>query len=196
MDIDTRKGPTNFGWAILGYIAAIAFGIFALSMLFHGVAFGQDNPDIVVAIPPTEVVLNWGDFLAILLANLADPSSVAWTAFGLALTWLVTRLPGPLQFAFKLFQVEQLLRNAISASVNSTKGAVEGKTLGIDVGSQVLAKALQYAIDNGQKSLIDWMGGETGIQDKLIARIPLSETVSGAELVKKADAAPKSLTDD
>lgn len=159
-----------------------------LMLLFLPLAVFAQDSDIVVAVPPTEVVFNWGDFVAILLANLAQPDSVAWTAFGLALTWLVTRLPGPLKFAYNMFRVEQLLRNAIAGAMNSTAGAVQGKNVNVDVGGEVLAKALQYAIDNGSAALIKWMGGPAGVQQKLIARIPTTEATIGEALVAKADA--------
>lgn len=159
----------------------VAFVVFPVT-----VAMAQDAGGVVVTVPPTEVVLNWGDFLAILLTNLADPTSVAWTAFGLAMTWLVSMLPGPAKWAFNAFRVEQLMRNAAAGAINSTKGAVAGKALNVDVGSEVLAKMLQYALDNGNAALIKWMGGPQGVQQKAIARMTLAETVDGAELAAKA----------
>lgn len=179
----------DFPWKLILGVCAIAFIIWALV----GVAFGQDT-GIVVAVPPTDVVFNWGDFLAILLANLAQPDSVAWTIFGLAMTWLVTQLPGPLKTAFNVFRVEQLLSKALAGGINSTRGAVQGQTLNLDVGSEVFAKALQYALDNGSKGLIEWMGGAQGIQQKLIARLPADETVDGAALVRKASVIDKTVT--
>jgi len=170
-------------WIILG------LALFAWTPFTVLAAFAQETAsDIVVTVPPTEVVLNWGDFAAILLANLADPTSVAWTAFGLAMTWLVAMLPGPAKWAFNAFRVDQLLKNAAMAAINSTKGAVVGKALNVDVGSEVLAKMLQYALDNGNAALIRWAGGAEGLQQKSIARLTLDGTVDGAELAAKANA--------
>lgn len=171
------------------------FGVFALVVLamFGGASaiFAQD-----VVVPETVVNFQYGDLLGVFLTNLADnPDSAAWTAFGLALTWLVSRLPGPLKFAYNMFRVEQLLRNAVAGAVNSTAGAVQGKNLNVDVGGEVLAKALQYAIDNGSAGLIKWMGGEVGVQQKLIARIPTNEAVDGDKLVAKADAVATATVD-
>lgn len=132
-----------------------------------------------VVVPETVVTFNWGDLIGVFFTNLAsNPDSAAWTAFGLALTWLVTRLAPPLQWAFKVFQVEQLLKNAIMNAINSTKGAAEGQALSADVGNVVLAKAIQYAIDNGQAWLINWMGGPKGTGEKVIARLNLKPGVS------------------
>lgn len=169
------RGLIIFGLAVLAWM-----------IILSPLAFAQDGADIVVAVPPTEVVLNWGDFLAILLANLAQPDSVAWTAFGLAMTWLVAKLPGPAQWAFKVFKVDQLLEKSLVAAINSTKGAVVGQSLSVNVGSEVLAKAAQYAVDNGQKGIIDWMGGRAGIEEKLLARMTLDSMADGAELVDRA----------
>ena len=147
-----------------------------------------------VVVPETVVTFNWGDLIGVFFTNLADnPDSVAWTVFAGALTWFVARLSGPLQWAFKLFQVEQLLKNAILAALNATKGATEGQALTLNVGSEVLAKALQYAVNNGQGWLIEWMGGRKGVEEKIIARLSLAPSVSGAELKAAAKEAPKSL---
>lgn len=168
-------------------VVVITLAIMAWMVFAPLLVFAQEvASDIVVTVPPTDVVLNWGDFAAILLANLAKPDSVAWTLFGLAMTWLVAQLPGPAKWAFNAFRVEQLLTNAIAGAANSTKGAVQGKALNVDVGSEVLAKALQYALDNGSAALIKWMGGEAGVQQKLVARIPMASEVDGGELAAKA----------
>lgn len=166
----------------------LTLGLLTWAVLLVPFAFAQDASGVVVAVEPTAVVFDWGNFLAILLANLADPTSVAWTAFGLAMTWLVAQLPGPAKWAFNVFKVDQLLQKALIAAMNSTKGAVAGKSLDVDVGSEVLAKMLQYAIDNGQKWLIDWMGGVQGVEEKAIARMQLAESVDGSELVQKSRA--------
>lgn len=157
--------------------------VLAIGLIFGPIAvFAQD-----VVVPDTVVNFKWGDLGAIFLTNLvANPDSAAWTLFGLAMTWVVAMLPGPARWFFNMFRVEQLLKNAITGAVHSTKGAIEGKSMGIDVGSEVFAKALQYAVDNGNKALIDWAGGTAGLTDKIIARIPTTEAVSGADLVSKA----------
>jgi len=170
-----------------------------VSFFFFGfvtLSLAQEAGGVVVTVPPTEVVLNWGDFASIFLANIADPQSVAWTFVAGAIAYLVARLPGPAMWAFNVFKVDQLLINALRAAINSTKGAAAGHALSVNVGSEVLAKAIQYVIDNGQKWLIDWMGGRQGIEQKLIARMTLSETVGGAKLSAKAAAiGPVKLTD-
>lgn len=153
-----------FGLAVLAW-AAIMGG---LSMVL-----AQDADGIVVTVPPTTVVFEWGDWLAILLAELAKPDSVAWTIFGLAAAFVVARLPAPLQWAWRLFQVEQLLAKSLNAGINATSGAVAGQRLQADVGNEVLAKALQYAVDNGSAAAIKWAGGDAALRNKLLARMEL-----------------------
>jgi hypothetical protein len=162
-------------WSIVG--AALTAWV-----LFAAVVMAQE-----VVVPETVVNFRWGDLVGVFLTNLADnPESGAWTLLGLALTWIVSQLPGPLKWFYNMYRVEQLLRNAVMGAINSTKGAVAGKSLGVDVGSEVFAKALQYAVDNGNGALIQWAGGTAGLTDKLIARIPTTEAVTGADLVSKA----------
>jgi len=174
---------------LVGLLTFFFFGFVTLSL-------AQDAGGVVVTVPPTEVVLNWGDFVSIFLANVADPQSVAWTFVAAAIAYVVARLPGPAMWAFNVFKVDQLLINALRAAINSTKGATAGQALSVNVGSEVLAKAIQYAIDNGQKWLIDWMGGRQGVEQKLIARMELADSVGGAELSAKAAAiGPVTLTD-
>lgn len=177
-------------WVVFPALIALTWFL----VLSPALVFAQDAGGVVVTVPPTEVVFNWGDWVAILLANLADPQSVAWTVFAGALAWFVARLSPPLQWAFKLFQVEQLLKNSILAAINATKGATEGQQLTVNVGSEVLAKAVQYAVDNGAAWLIDWMGGRKGVESKIIARLPLAPSVSGAELKEAAKDKPATLT--
>lgn len=188
---------------ILYTIIAAAIASLAVVLFMINPAFAQDAGGVVVTVPPTEVVLNWGDFVAILLANIADPQSVAWTFVAGAIAFVVARLPGPAAWAFNVFKVDQILIKSLQAAINSTKGATAGQALNVNVGSEVLAKAIQYAVDNGQAWLINWMGGRQGVEQKLIARMELASTVDGAELVagahklgaiKITDAVPKPAT--
>lgn len=194
IETPVRRGvPRIFimlGAALLAWIAILS--------LFGGVhaVFAQEAGGVVVTVPPTEVVFNWGDFLAIFLANIADPQSVAWTFVAGAIAFVVAQLPAPAKWFFNMFKVDQILQKALQAALNSTAGASAGQSLSLNVGSVVLAKAIQYAIDNGQKWLIDWMGGTAGIEQKLIARMDLAATVDGNKLVTQSRAlGPLKITD-
>jgi hypothetical protein len=46
-------------------------------------------------------------------------------------------------------RVELLLNNAVGYGLNAVQNAVKDKTLTVEVGNEVLAKALQYAVEKG-----------------------------------------------
>lgn len=151
------------------HLQNLAFIGLVLMLLFGTAAtvFAQD-----VVVPETVVTFKWGDLLAVFLTNLAaNPDSAAWTLFGLAMTWVATRLPAPLKWAWRLFQIEQLLAKSLQAGFNSTAGAFAGQAVSVDVGNKVIANALQYAIDNGNAAAIKWAGGEELLRQKLLARV-------------------------
>jgi len=148
-----------------------------LPLLFIGAAFAQD-----VVVPETVVKFEWGDLLGIFVTNLAsNPDSAAWTVFGLVMAWVATMLPAPLQWAWQTFRLEQLLQKSLTAGLNSTAGALAGRTLTADVGNQVIARAVQYAVDNGSKAAIAWAGGPQALHNKLVARL---DNVDGAVPLK------------
>lgn len=152
-------------WVILG------LAVFAWLIVLTVASFAQD-----VVVPETVVTFQWGDLLAVFLTNLAaNPDSAAWTLFGLVMAWVAARLPAPLQWAWRLFQIEQLLEKSLKAGFNSTAGAYEGRALSVNVGNEVIANALQYAIDNGSAAAIKWAGGPEALRQKLLARVTLEQ---------------------
>jgi parvulin-like peptidyl-prolyl isomerase len=74
---------------------------------------------------------------------------------------------------FLMKQGEQLLARAIEYGINATKDATKDKTLDINVGSQVIANAAEYATASGWKHLVDWLGGYEGLKQKVYARLDL-----------------------
>lgn len=120
-----------------------------------------------------EVVIPWGDWLGGILGLVA---MIAGTIASVLVAWALKFLPATLRAYIdqqRIAQVEQLLQAAITYGVNTVSGATMDKTLNIEVGNAVLAEAIQYAIDHGPAWLINWMGGEDGIRDKIISRLPL-----------------------
>lgn len=122
-----------------------------------------------------EVTVPWGSWVASLVNLGSDNLLLLVTAF---LAFIVRQLPASLVAMIKTWQVEQLLGKAIVAGINKTAGAAQGKSMKFDVANDVLAQATQYAINNGPRWLITWVGGVDGIKDKLIARITVDEGVA------------------
>lgn len=133
-------------------------------------------PDIV---SDTTVVVPVGTWLDQVLAAVNSSLAIIITAL---VAWAFRALPKTVVDVLRTLQVEQLLTRAAEYGINATRGAVKGKTLNVDVGNEAVAKALQYAINNGPGWLINWMGGIEGIRDKLIARIPLDADVDAEDI--------------
>jgi hypothetical protein len=138
------------------YSAALSLAILFLSTV---AAFAAD----------TTISIGWGDALGAVLPSLAEVAVIA--IIGL----LIKVLPAPLQAyltAQRIAQVEQLLGNAVNYGVNVVTTATKDKAVTIDVHNEMVAEALQYALDHGPEKLIDWMGGLDAVKQKIIARLP------------------------
>ncbi len=98
-------------------------------------------------------------------------------AIPVAFAWLCRLLPTQLANALVAFRAEQLLGKAVTYGINATAGAVKDRPLSIDVGSEVIQNALQFAIDNAP-SLVKTLGGTDLIRQKIIARLSLDENVA------------------
>lgn len=95
-----------------------------------------------------------------------------------AVLWLVRKLPEQIASILIAARVDQLLQKAIDYAINSVAGAAKDKALSVDVGSAVVAQAVQYAIDHGPGWLIGWMGGADMIREKIIARLNVDEAAA------------------
>lgn len=85
--------------------------------------------------------------------------------------WLLRLLPGQIYAVLVSLRADQLLQKGIDYAINMVQGATAGKALSVDVHNEVLAKALQYVLDNAPTWLQQWMGGPEQIANKIIARL-------------------------
>lgn len=171
-----------------------AAGALALAaMLFVG-AFALPPPTLAAAqavtvaatVQPGTVVVPYGNWLEEALPIVGQ--IVAYVIM-LVLLWALRLVPASLRAfitAERVRQVEQLIARGVDYGLNAVAGAAKGKTLDVHVGSQVVAEAGQYVINHGPDKLIDWMGGPDAIKEKIIARIPLAEQATAAEVLDKA----------
>lgn len=116
--------------------------------------------------------LPWGDWVGAVVdfaATVALPIALAFLARLFAI------LPGPVVQILRTFQVEQLIQRAIDFGINATKGATKGQVLTVDVGSAVVATALQYVLDKAPAQIIKWIGGELRLREMILARLTLEE---------------------
>ncbi len=104
---------------------------------------------------------------------LAASASLAAPVIALAYAWLLRQLPEQIVGILRTIRVEQILDKAITYGVNAVRGAAQGKTLDINLGSEVLAEAVQYVIDRAPAWVIEWTGGREGIAKMIAARLPM-----------------------
>lgn len=147
-------------------------------LLVSTAAFAADTAPETVAqaqSEATKVVWGWG------AAATAAAQFVAYMV-GLGLAYAMRQLPANILAIFGNMRVELLLQNAINYGLNAVEGAVKGKTLEVNVGNEVLAKALQYAVDNAPVWLQSWAGGPEGLAKKIWGRLNLKDEASDAAI--------------
>ena len=83
---------------------------------------------------------------------------------------------------FNLVGGERILREAIDYGVNAVAEAAKDRVLTVQVGSEVLAAALQYAVDNIPPSAIRALGGPDGIRRRLFAALHLEPDATAEAL--------------
>jgi hypothetical protein len=88
----------------------------------------------------------------------------------------------PVRLAIGAIGGERLIRNAVDYGLNAVEGAAKGKTLSVNVGSQVLAEAANYAMREGAPWLVKRLGGPEGIRQKVFRALELSEQASAEKL--------------
>lgn len=111
------------------------------------------------------VVVPWGEIVAGVV--------VGWGG------WLAAKI---LAFVPLQWRTNQLLVAAVQWGVNATPGAVKGKALTLDVGSEVVERALEYAISRAP-DLIERLGGKHAVRPMVIARLDFDEASDARALI-------------
>lgn len=156
-------------------IAALIIGVFAA---FPALA------DIVTSAPASisTVVIPWGGIVSALTP------AVGLLIFG-GVMWIAKTIAPALYAILRTAQVEQLLKNAIGFGVNAVPGAVAGKTLSVNVGNDVLAQSLTYAVYHGGAWLQEFAGTPYELAEKLYARLSLEENAAAPDFHDVVDKA-------
>jgi len=129
------------------------------------------------------LVLPWGDAVVALvqgLSALLTPMLVAGLAAALA------RFGGPLRLLVTDALVERLVRNATDYALNAVAGAVRGRRLTVSVGSAVIARAVQRALDQAPAWLIRAAGGGEGVAEKVFRSLPLEAAATAGNTLEPA----------
>lgn len=151
-------------------IAAIFVFLVACITTF-GIAFAADTaaPETVAQAAGETTKITWAYG-----STIAQWASAAGSIMFAVIMFFLRKLPGQAVALLLTFRVDQILQKAIDYGVNAVEGASKGKVLEVDVGNVVLARAVQYVLDNAPKWLQDWMGGPEQIVQKIFARLNLS----------------------
>jgi hypothetical protein len=139
------------------------------------------------AADPTAVQVPVGDWVSTIGGIILDVAGAVVAA-------VIAILPKAIQPYFKTQQAEQLLQQAIDYGVNAVEGATKGQVLSVSVANPVLRQALDYAVTHGPDGLIKWLGGRSGIEEKIISRLNVEPAASvvpgGQKTFVKTDMSP------
>lgn len=160
-----------------------AAGALALALL---ILFGIVAGPAFAAEAGTSVAIPYGDWivgLAGLAAQVLTPALIA------AATGLVAVLPWPLRLFLTANLVERLARNAVDYALNEVEGAAKGRTLSVDLGRAVLARAVGRAVAQAPGWLLEAAGGPSGIAEKVFRLLNLDPAASAANTLDPVVAA-------
>ena len=164
-----------------------AAGALALAMLLlFGIVLGLTAAPAFAAEAATTVAIPYGDWI-VGLAQLA--AQVLLPLLLTAATGLVAVLPWPVRLFLTAGLVERLARNAVDFALNEVEGAAKGRTLSLDLGRAVLARAVGRAVAQAPGWLLEAAGGPTGIAEKVFRLLHLDPAASVANTLAPVVAA-------
>jgi hypothetical protein len=162
---------------------AFAGAVIAL-VLFAGLVHAQTVQDALNA-SDTVVVVPLGSWLERSLMFVRD--IIIPGILGVAVFIAGKIYPAAILFLRSKY-VEQLLTRAVDYGIQATVGATKDKKLEINVGNQVIANALDYAVQQGPTHILNWLGGAEAIRRMIFARLNFEDDASAAKLgVKTPD---------
>lgn len=123
-------------------------------------------------VPDGEVIIPWGDLVGDALGWLLGLVGVIAAALLRKLPASIVAVVDNLAGTFLQKRASELLELAITYGINTTEGAVRGKTMTVNVGLEVLERALEYAVRHAP-GLIASLGGIVSLREKIIARLDL-----------------------
>ena len=129
-------------------LVKVVVTILSIAVLMSVIAVGVVLAQETATPPATTVSLPWGDWVLAGIGVLQPTVTLLLT--GVA-TYVVGKFMPPWMRAFAgdaaQRRVNQVLEKAVLSAIAQTKGAVAGKRLDVPLGTAVLARAAQYAID-------------------------------------------------
>ena len=139
--------------------------------------------EAVITAPTTAVVVPYGNWIVEVGQTL---SSVLIPALVALIMGVVGKLYPFLRLFVSASLVERLVRNVTDYALNAVAGAVKGQTLTAPVGSAVIAKAMQRAVDQAPAWLVQTAGGPAGIAEKVFRLLKLDDSATAANTLAPA----------
>ncbi|MCC0808426.1 hypothetical protein FPV16_19790 [Methylobacterium sp. W2] len=133
--------------------------------------------EVVATVPTTAVILPYGEWL-LAAANLF--TAVIVPVLGGFLIQAVTKVYPWAALFLTQKRVEQMANAVTEYAVNAVPGAVKEGKLSIPVGSAVIAKAIQYGINNAPAKAMEAAGGPQGLAKIVFRKLNLVDEADEA----------------
>lgn len=163
-------------------LAALALACVAVTLLLPYVALAAEiatASDKVVAFP-------YGDWI---VAAGNEVSAILVPLLAAAIMWAIRSYVPVLGLFVQQSLVQRMVQNAIDYGTNAVDGAVKGQQLTVPVGSAVIAKATQRAVDQAPGWLLKAAGGPQGIAEKVFRVLHLEPGSTAANVLAPVIAA-------
>lgn len=127
----------------------------------------------------TTVVVPVGNWISeILTGGAALIGSLALAAFA----WFLRLIPKAVADALRVAQVEQIIQRGVDYGIGAVAGAAKDKSLSVDVGSKVLAEALNYIVQQAPAWFLKFVGGPEALRQMILARLNLTSTADAQNM--------------
>lgn len=164
-------------------LAALALACAVFCIGFPAAAFAAE----VVAVPAAPaVVLPWGDWIVAI--GQAVTAVLLPVLVGLISRAVYQVAPWAMLFLTQR-RIEQMAEAVTDYALNAVGGVAKGQQLTIPVGSAVIAKAVQRAVDVVPAKVIAAAGGPNGIAEIVFRRLTLVPEANAANTLAPAQAA-------
>lgn len=175
--------------------------IAVLFALAAAAAFAQDltTPPVIAASPEavvaadeaTSATIEWGNLIIYWVKGL---QVVLVTVLVGGLTWAATWIPGVAGIGARFLLVnygERIIQNAIDFAVNKIEGAAKGEKLTVNVGSAVIASAVERIMDLADDDrtlrwVVKLLGGERGVANKVFRKLDLEKAATADKVLTPA----------
>ena len=162
----------------------IVLAALALACAFSSPAFAAEVVAPVTVAPA--VILPWGDWVVAIGQTLT--SILLPILVGLAGRAIYQVAPWA-RLVLTQTRLEQMTKAVTDYALNATEGVVKGQALTIPVGSAVIAKAVQRALDAAPKAVLTAAGGPNGVAELVFRTLHLEEGATAASVLAPAQAA-------